>query len=60
MVLETKKQFEANGFAIKLSIIPNHNHDYYGISDAVNAKAWEFLKVSTLPTPYIPPEPDNP
>lgn len=59
MVLETKKQFEANGFAIKLTIIPHHDHNYYGISDAVNAKAWEFLKASTLPTPYTPPESDS-
>jgi poly(3-hydroxybutyrate) depolymerase len=59
MVLETKKQFEANGFEIKLTIIPHHDHNYYGISDAVNAKAWEFLKASTLPTPYVAAETDN-
>ena len=23
---------------------PNHDHNYYAVSDQVNAKAWEFLK----------------
>jgi hypothetical protein len=23
---------------------PNHDHNYYAISDQVNAKVWEFLK----------------
>jgi hypothetical protein len=51
LVKATKKEFEANGFPIELSIIPNHDHNYYGISDDVNAKAWEFLKKTQLKPP---------
>ena len=48
LVKATKKEFESNGFPIELSIIPNHDHNYYVISDDVNAKAWDFLKKAQL------------
>jgi poly(3-hydroxybutyrate) depolymerase len=44
LVTATKKQFESSGFPVELTVIPNHDHNYYAISDQVNAKAWEFLK----------------
>jgi predicted esterase len=47
-VIATKKEFEANGFPIKLSVIPNHDHNYYEISDRINAAAWDFLKSAQL------------
>jgi predicted esterase len=47
-VTATKKEFESNGYPIELAIIPNHDHNYYVISDEVNGKAWEFLKRTQL------------
>jgi hypothetical protein len=32
-----------------LNLIPNHDHNYYVISDQVNAKAWDFLKNVRMP-----------
>jgi hypothetical protein len=50
-VIGTKKEFESNGFPVELTIIPNHDHNYYAISDEVNGKAWEFLKKARLRQP---------
>lgn len=47
-VTATKRLFESNGFHVKLSIIPNHDHNYYEIFDDVNGKAWSFLKETHL------------
>ena len=47
-VTATKNEFQSNGFPIELSIIPNHDHNYYAISGEVNAKAWDFLKKTQL------------
>jgi predicted esterase len=47
-VTATKQIFESHGFHLELSIIPNHNHDYYAISDEVNDSAWDFLKKTQL------------
>jgi poly(3-hydroxybutyrate) depolymerase len=44
----TKQQFEANGFQIKLSIIPDHDHNYYLIASEINQQAWDFLKTARL------------
>ena len=52
-VTATKKEFEANGFPIKLSVIPNHDHNYYAISKDINADAWDFLKEAQLRAPDI-------
>jgi predicted esterase len=43
-VTATSKMFESNGFPVRLSIIPHHDHNYYAIADEVNRKAWDFLK----------------
>ena len=51
MVNATKKEFERHGFPLQLSIIPQHDHNYYAISDSVNRKAWEFLKPLRLAPP---------
>ena len=51
MVKATAKEFESNGFPVELYIIPNHDHNYYLISDEINSKAWEFLKNAQLRKP---------
>lgn len=50
-VTATTRQLEENGFHIELSIIPNHDHNYYAISDAVNSGAWDFLEKTQLGQP---------
>ncbi len=47
----TRKLYAANGYDIKVNLIPNHDHNYYAISDQVNAKAWDFLKTVHLESP---------
>jgi len=49
LVNATKKEFDRHGFALQLSIIPLHDHNYYAISDEVNRRAWDFLKALHLP-----------
>ena len=49
MVEATKRLYAANGFPINVSLIPNHDHNYYVISDEVNGKAWNFLKDTHIP-----------
>lgn len=46
----TRRLYAANGYEIKLNVIPNHDHNYYAISDQVNKKAWDFFKNVRLPT----------
>lgn len=52
-VTATKKEFEANGFPIILSVIPHHDHNYYAISNEINAGAWDFLKKTQLGHPDL-------
>jgi poly(3-hydroxybutyrate) depolymerase len=47
-VTATKHLFEANGFQVKLAVIPDHDHNYYLISDEVNRNAWDFLRTARL------------
>jgi len=47
-VKATGSLLEANGFPVKLSVIPDHDHNYYLISDEVNRQAWSFLKKAQL------------
>jgi poly(3-hydroxybutyrate) depolymerase len=47
-VTASKRLFEANGFDVKLTVIPDHDHNYYLISNEINAQAWESLKKSQL------------
>jgi poly(3-hydroxybutyrate) depolymerase len=51
LVNATKKEFDKNKIPLEVSIIPDHDHNYYAISDDVNRKAWEFLKKSHLVPP---------
>ncbi|MGA9586982.1 MAG: alpha/beta fold hydrolase [Terracidiphilus sp.] len=44
IVMATKRLYDANGYHVELSVIPNHDHNYYVISDEINGKAWNFLK----------------
>jgi predicted esterase len=36
------------GHEAKLTIIPNHTHDYGKVADEVNRAAWDFMKTTTL------------
>lgn len=47
-VRETKQFFDTHGYNLELSVIPAHDHNYYAISDEINAKAWNFLKKAQL------------
>jgi predicted esterase len=58
-VLSSKKKFEENGFEVKLTVIPHHDHNYYAISDEVDTRAWLFLKDKALPVPYTRTEAEN-
>lgn len=48
-VKETVRLFESNGYQVKFTVMPLHDHNYYAVSGEVNRKAWEFLKQATLP-----------
>ena len=43
-VMATKRLYDSNGYHVELSVIPNHDHNYYVISDEINWKTWSFLK----------------
>ena len=45
----TRRLYAENGYQIKLTVIPNHDHNYYVISDEVNRKVWDFLKGTRMP-----------
>lgn len=49
----TRRLYAENGYEIKLTVIPNHDHNYYVISDQVNAKVWEFLKNERMPAAQV-------
>jgi len=49
VVEATRRLYATNGYQIKLNLIPNHDHNYYVISDQVDAKAWDFLKNVRMP-----------
>ena len=57
-VVATKEQFEAHGFPVRLSIIPNHDHTYEQEASQVNSGAWEFFKSSQPKSAGIQPERD--
>jgi len=50
-VKATKRAFDQNGFPTQLTVLPNHDHNYYAISDLVNAQAWQFLMHTQLQPP---------
>jgi poly(3-hydroxybutyrate) depolymerase len=50
-VTATKRELEANGFAVKMSVVPDHDHNYYAISSEIDRGAWDFLKTARLERP---------
>jgi hypothetical protein len=36
------------GFAVELTEVPGHDHNYYGVAPKINQSAWEFLKKHQL------------
>ena len=57
-VNDTVRRFEENGFKVKLTVMPQHDHNYYAVSADVNRKVWEFFKDLTAP-PANPSEAEN-
>ncbi len=57
VVEATKRLYAANGYQIELNLIPNHDHNYYVISDEINGKAWNFLKKVRLEASRNAPQP---
>ncbi len=47
-VNETASAFKARGIDVRVDVIANHDHNYYGMSAKVNKTAWEFLKPHAL------------
>ena len=43
MVKATAAELKRLEFPMELTVMPNHDHDYYSVSDAVNRGAWQFL-----------------
>lgn len=43
-VRATRDYLAKQGFAIELTAIKGHTHDYYGRADAINKDAWAFLQ----------------
>lgn len=50
-VRATRDLLERGGFAVELTEIPNHDHNYYEISKSINDTAWKFLKPRSLGQP---------
>jgi hypothetical protein len=40
---------DEHGCDVELTVIRNHDHNYYAISDQLNEKAWNFLKMAQMP-----------
>lgn len=47
-VRATRDAFNARGFSLELTEIPNHDHWYYDLAPKINLAAWEFLKKHQL------------
>jgi len=47
-VRATEATFAGHGFPIEVKEIAHHDHNYYGIADAVDREAWAFLKDKRL------------
>jgi poly(3-hydroxybutyrate) depolymerase len=42
-VRRTRDRLNEKGFAVELTEMPGHDHDYYGVAPKVNQTAWGFL-----------------
>jgi poly(3-hydroxybutyrate) depolymerase len=47
-VRETKCLLDAHGWNVQLSVIAQHDHNYYAVSSTVNPRAWQFLSAVRL------------
>jgi poly(3-hydroxybutyrate) depolymerase len=47
-VRASRDQLNERGYAVELTEIPRHTHDYYGRSSDINKAAWLFLKEKRL------------
>jgi poly(3-hydroxybutyrate) depolymerase len=45
---KTQSALAEAGHDARLTIVPNHTHDYGKVADQVNREAWDFLKTTTL------------
>ncbi len=50
-VERTRDWLLKNGFPVHYVELPHHDHNYYAVSDRINADAWQFLKTYQLPQP---------
>jgi predicted esterase len=50
-VERTRDLLLKSGFPVHYVELPGHDHNYYAISDQINADAWQFLKPYQLPKP---------
>jgi predicted esterase len=51
VVRATRDMLKSDGFAVELTEIPNHDHNYYILSKPINDTVWTFLKPRSLDTP---------
>jgi poly(3-hydroxybutyrate) depolymerase len=47
-VRETKRRLDAHGWNVQLSVMAQHDHNYYAVSSTVNPRAWQFLSATRL------------
>jgi predicted esterase len=45
----TRDLLAANGFAVRLTIFPNLDHNYGAVADTVNAEVWNFFSQAPAP-----------
>ncbi len=44
----TRDDLNKQGFAVELTEVPGHDHNYYDLASKINQSAWEFLKKHQL------------
>lgn len=56
-VRETRDTLNGKGFALELTELPGHDHNYYDIAPKVNQMAWDFLSKHRLDAdPHFEPQ----
>ena len=48
-IRRTQNLLERRGFPTRLTVLEHHDHDYYAVSDPVNADAWAFFRLHPRP-----------
>lgn len=56
-VRKTRDLLEKEGFPLHYVELKGHDHNYYAVSDKINADAWNFLKENKLPESNPAPKP---